>query len=133
MKIISRYVLNDLKIAIAAKRLFLLVLITCLLMVISTPLPAQQPEYIELKNRRELFIDDFLIENTVNISHRLSCPIPGPGGIKADKPWEGKYLTYATIVKTDSVYKMYYRGSDEIRQGLTEAVTCYAKSIDGIN
>ncbi len=85
------------------------------------------------KNRRELFIDDYIIANRTNTCYKLGVPRSAGIAISADKPWEGKFLTYASIIKDDSLYRMYYRGSNEIKDGLTEAVTCYAESKDGIH
>lgn len=84
-------------------------------------------------DRRELFLDDYLIERYENIRFKLGEPQSAGVVLSADKPWEGKFLTYVTVVKDETRYRMYYRGSNEIKNGLTEAVTCYAESDDGIH
>jgi hypothetical protein len=51
-----------------------------------------------------------------------------------DKPWEGSFSTYSTIIRDGEIYRMYYRGLPTTRgEGTTEEFTCYAESGDGIN
>jgi hypothetical protein len=51
-----------------------------------------------------------------------------------DKPWEGPFSTYSTIISDSNFYRLYYRGlTSTIGEGTNEEVTCYAESTDGIH
>lgn len=88
-------------------------------------------EEIIMQNRRELFVDDYLIDKMENINHRLVLPRATGEAIKFDKPWEGKFVTYVSIIQDNLGYKMYYRGKGEYN-GITDEVTCLATSKDGL-
>lgn len=90
------------------------------------------PVVAELKDRRELFVDDFLIESLDGLSLRLHRPQREGPAFHFDKPWEGKFSAYATVIQDGPLYRMYYRGLPETG-GEAEAVTCYAESSDGIH
>ena len=85
-------------------------------------------EPLRLGNRRELFVDDYLIDRIDGASLRLHEPQPAGTAIKYDRPWEGRGCAYITVLEDDGVYRMYYRGSP----GDAPEVTCYAESADGI-
>ena len=91
---------------------------------------------IALADRRELFVDDHVIE-TMSGSAELQLHRPEPQEIVlvTDQPWEGNTSAYYTIFQDDDRYRMYYRGS-HFDEGSKEAghreVTCYAESTDGI-
>ncbi|MBE9518060.1 MAG: hypothetical protein IMY68_05790 [Bacteroidetes bacterium] len=51
-----------------------------------------------------------------------------------DKPWEGPFCGYSTIIKDATQYRLYYRGLPKAGKDGSEAeTTCYAESEDGIN
>ncbi len=51
-----------------------------------------------------------------------------------DKPWEGPFCGYATIIKDDAKYQLYYQGLPEAgKDGSAIETTCYAESGDGIS
>ena len=85
-------------------------------------------EPLTLGNRRELFVDHYLIDRLDGASLRLHEPRPAGTAIKFDRPWEGLACGYITVLKDDGVYRMYYRG----HPGDGPQVTCYAESVDGI-
>ncbi len=91
-----------------------------------TPLP--------IKDKREIFVDDYLIARSRNISQVLHDPKNEGIVLKFDKPWEGNFSAYCTVIKDEDKYRMYYRGVREAKgDGAENEVTCYAESEDGIN
>jgi len=95
----------------------------------------KEPAVIEIGGRRELFVDEYLIERFGGgarlILHR---PTMREVVMEHDKPWEGNTSGYHTFFKDGEVYRMYYRGWHH--EGEKEAhspVTCYAESKDGIH
>ncbi|GAA5221866.1 glycoside hydrolase family protein [Membranihabitans marinus] len=89
-------------------------------------------DIIVLNNTRELFVDDYLIDEKHKVDHHLCDPIPSEGGLKFDKPWEGVFVTYVSVIDNGQKFQMYYRGKGMVEGESTE-VTCYAESNDGIN
>ena len=93
----------------------------------------------EIASRRELFVDDALIEK---ISGRARLQLHKPTrreiAIQYNEPWEGNASGYSTIIQDGDVYHMFYRGhkyivdDKQLRQAQSE-VTCYAHSSDGIH
>ncbi len=96
-------------------------------------LHSQQNEIINISDRRELFVDYYLIDTFESAELRLHEPRNEGIALKFDKPWEGGFSAYFTVIKDDDLYRMYYRGLPRIQQeGEDIAVTCYAESNDGI-
>lgn len=87
---------------------------------------------IELGNRRELFIDDYLIEHLRGVELRLQKPVPRNVAIDHDAPWEGNTSGYHTIFQDGNLFRAYYRGSHYGPSGTYTPVVCYAESRDGI-
>ena len=104
---------------------------------ISVPLSAQPPEsckVINLGSRLELFVDSFIIEKMDNAEFRLHIPEDKGPVIFFDKPWEGIFSGYTTIIKDGDLFRMYYRGIPAAgKDGSDSEVTCYAESADGRN
>ena len=89
---------------------------------------------IEIENRLELFVDRHLIDELKNAELRLHAPRPAESVLKFDKPWEGAFCGYTTIIRDDQLLRMYYRGLPVAgRDGTDTEVTCYAESTDGIH
>ncbi|MBI1904546.1 MAG: hypothetical protein HYS13_25915, partial [Planctomycetia bacterium] len=70
--------------------------------------PAAEP--IDLGARRELFVDHFLIERLQGASLRLHTPRDEGLAFKFDRPWEGLFCAYVTILKDGDKFRAYYRG-----------------------
>lgn len=89
---------------------------------------AQAP--LLMQNRRELFVDDVVIESLNKVENRLATPVSGGVAVKFDKPWEGSFCAYVSVVNDGKKFRMYYRG---IGAGTkpTDQATCYAESTDG--
>ena len=83
---------------------------------------------------RELFVDDYLIEKLEGVELTLHEPIDQGEVIRFEKPWEGAFSAYFTVIKDGDTYRAYYRGVPEAGSDGNDAeVTCYAESKDGIN
>ncbi len=64
---------------------------------------------------------------------RLHDPQPAGVAIRFDKPWEGAFSAYITVLHDAGKYRMYYRGLPSAgKDGTNNEVTCYAESDDGI-
>lgn len=84
-----------------------------------------------LKNRRELFVDDFLVRETARVDFRLGVPQPAGTALRLDRPWEGRWGAYVSVVSDGKKFLMYYRGGFGAPNN--EDLTCYAESADGIH
>ncbi len=93
---------------------------------------AQEPDYLELGDRRELFVDSHVVETLDGVELRMHAPRREGVAIAFDKPWEGRFSAYPTVITDGGVHRMYYRGLPNVEEG-TVAVTCYAESKDGIH
>ncbi len=91
-------------------------------------------EPIDIGDRRQLFVDRRLVESlNAGAMMKLNGPVSGGTALVFDKPWEGRYCAYVTVLKDADVYRMYYRGAPEAgKDGNDGEVTCYAQSTDGI-
>jgi hypothetical protein len=105
-------------------------LLACLLFS-HTLAPAAEP--VSIGARRELFVDRFLIDELKGLHLQLHAPRDEGVALKFDKPWEGLFSGYATIVTlADGRLRAYYRGKAVAnRDGSEEEVTCCAESVDG--
>ena len=106
-----------------------------LLILFLTPVLAE--EQIDIGQRWELFVDDYLIDRTEGrIGLRLHSPTMQGVVIVHDRPWEGNTCGYHTIFRDGELYRMYYRGwnhDSKTQKQAHPAVVCYAESTDGIN
>lgn len=90
-----------------------------------------KPAY-EMGQRRELFVDEFLIDGTSgSIERRLHHPDPREVVLKLDQPWEGQTSAYFAAVRDGERVLMYYRG--QVSPGSDGQVCCLAESHDGIH
>ncbi len=93
-------------------------------------------EPVEIGSRRELFVDDALIESMRDARRVLHQPTPRELAIVHDAAWEGAGSGYHSVIRDGDLYRMYYRGSklgvDNGRLQLGPEVYCYAESRDGI-
>ncbi len=89
-----------------------------------------KPVY-NIGQRRELFVDDFLIDSlSGGVQRRLHHPDPREVVLKLDQPWEGQTSAYFATVRDGERILMYYRG--EVSPGSDGQVCCVAESRDGI-
>ncbi len=93
---------------------------------------------IEIGSRLELFVDDFLIEETTGIDFVLGKPTPQEIAIEHNEPWEGSGSGYHSVFQDGDLYRMYYKAwdLDVSEEGLKmdghPLFCCYAESDDGI-
>ena len=108
------------------------------LLIFFTATPAQA-EPIDIGSRRELFVDDFLIDTlSGKVSLQLHKPQIREVAMKYDKPWEGNTSGYPTVMYDGRLYRMIYRGHRMTWESgkllmANSPVVCYAESTDGIH
>lgn len=92
-------------------------------------------ESVDIGGRRELFVDRMLIETMQGSELRMHAPRPEEIVLQFDKPWEGRFSAYITVLHDPELKKnrMYYRGNQSASDGSSGEVTCYAESSDGIH
>ena len=93
----------------------------------------------EIGSRRELFVDDALVERLVGKAElRLHHPTPREVVFVHDAPWEGSGSGYHSIFQDGPLYRMYYKAWQlNVSQGKVDfnshpLYCCYAESDDGI-
>jgi hypothetical protein len=89
-------------------------------------------DVIDIGSRRELFVDDFLIERLSGEAElRLHHPVPREVVVTADRPWEGNLMFHVTVFRDGDIYRMYYRGwhyDERARRASKHKFICYAES-----
>ncbi|HEU0006671.1 MAG TPA: hypothetical protein VFS12_11830 [Terriglobia bacterium] len=88
---------------------------------------------LDIRSRLEMFVDRYLVDRLQGAQLRLNHPVDAGIAIQFDRPWEGAFSGYVTVIKDGPIYRMYYRclpiaGKD----GNENEATCYAESRDGI-
>ena len=95
--------------------------------------PAKEATVRDIGSRLELFVDDWLIEKLDGARLELHHPVPRETVLRFDKPWEGLFCGYVTVIQDGDLYRMYYRGRPSGgKDGDLSEATCYAESRDGI-
>lgn len=102
-----------------------------LLSIVAAPTLSAAP--LDLGDQRELFIDGTVIDRLDNAALKLHAPAPREKVLIFDKPWEGLYCGYTTVMKVGDTIRIYYRGMPEARHALDVETTCVAESTDGVN
>ncbi len=102
--------------------------------------PGAFAELISIGNRKQLFWDDYLIENMKDTDFMLNPAIKTPDNpvIQRDRPWEGNYLHCQTVFydEDQQQFRMWY-GSANYKPHPTKRwetsnnYNCYAVSKDG--
>jgi hypothetical protein len=96
---------------------------------------ARADEPIALGDRRELLVDDFLLEHLEGATLQLHAPEPREVVLVCDAPWEGNTSAYFTLFQDGDRFRAYYRGShfdETTKRGTHPEFTCYAESRDGV-
>ncbi len=95
---------------------------------------------ISIGSRRELFVDDTLIEKiTGGAELRLHQPQPREIALVHDAPWEGSGSGYHSVFKDGDRYRMYYKAwqldvsAAGVKTNAHPLFCCYAESDDGIH
>ena len=101
----------------------------------------QSKDVLDIGSRRELFVDDYLIDTMQGVQQVLQKPVRREVVMNYDRPWEGNTCIYPTVFQDGDIYRMYYRASnyDEDNppttafQNRKPRLICYAQSTDGIH
>lgn len=95
-------------------------------------------EPTNIGTRRELFVDDALIEKLSGAELRLHEPVAREIVLKHDAPWEGSGCGYHSLFKDGDKYRMYYKayhldvGNGKLNDKTHPLFCCYAESKDGL-
>jgi hypothetical protein len=90
------------------------------------------PDTIEIGSRRELFVDRFLVDRlSAGAELRLGLPRPEGPALRFDRPWEGAFSGFGTVLRAGGRYLLYYRGWPDSKDHYC-ATTCVAESRDGL-
>ena len=90
-------------------------------------------DLIDIGDRRELFVDRYVIDTLINAELQLHRPHREGPALQFDLPWEGPFSGYVAVLQDSELYRMYYRGLPRVStEGVSYAVVCYAESRDGI-
>ncbi|HWB01117.1 MAG TPA: hypothetical protein VG713_21650, partial [Pirellulales bacterium] len=88
-------------------------------------------ETIDIGARRELFVDQELIDRLEGARLEIGRPQSGGVAVAFDRSWEGPFAFYTTIIQDGGKFRMYYRGASNV-PGYRYTI-CYAESADGIH
>ena len=86
---------------------------------------------LEIGNRLEPFWDTALIGQLDGARLTLHAPRPEEVLLRFEKPWEGRFSGYCTVLQDGARYRLYYRGWPGGPHA--NACTCLAESDDGIH
>jgi hypothetical protein len=108
--------------------------------LVARPTRAAEPSApIALGTRRELFLDDLLVERLAGKAElRLQHPQPREPVLVHDAPWEGSGSGYHSLFQDGGIYRMYYKAWQldvsprGVRTDEHPLYCCYAESDDGI-
>ena len=87
-----------------------MVSLTSAMLTLSRDAITQAVSPIDIGNRLELFVDDYLIDKISGATQRLHQPQPQDVACVHDNPWEGSTCGYKTVFQDGDLYRMYYRG-----------------------
>lgn len=91
-------------------------------------------ELINLGTDRQIFVDNYLIDSLSGTQIVKHTPHDEGPVLFLNKPWEGNFCAYFTIIQDKGLYRAYYRGSTSAMQdGSKKEITCLAESKDGIH
>lgn len=91
---------------------------------------------LDLGNRWELFVDEFLVASKDGAALRLHEPVRREIVLSTDRPWEGPTSAYFSVIQDGRKVRLYYRGfaGGSVPSDHSDAqVTCLAESEDGIH
>jgi hypothetical protein len=83
----------------------------------------------DIGDRRELFIDDYLVGTQRGVDLRLHPPTPREVALPLNQPWAGPTTGYTAVMKDGDLFRLYYTND---LGGTQPDCTSYAESKDGI-
>jgi hypothetical protein len=107
-------------------------------LVARSAIAAEETAPLDIGSRRELFVDDYLIDRIEGARLQLHHPVAQEIAIVHDAPWEGSGSGYHSVFQDGDKYRMYYKAWHlAVSQGRVKTDThpllcCYAESDDGI-
>ena len=89
---------------------------------------------VNIGSNRELLVDQYLIGSLDGVTQKLWPPRDEGPVFLLDRPWEGGFCAYLTVIHDGGKYRLYYRGGPAAGKN-TPSVgrACYAESDDGIH
>ncbi len=108
------------------RRTILIPLYICLLSF----LPLQSQTAINIGNRMELFVDNYLIDNLVNMEIKLHKPERREIVFKGETEWENKGMFFYRVLKDSNKIRLYYRASMTEKDNERVPVIALAESYD---
>jgi hypothetical protein len=103
----------------------------------ASALGAEQP--LRIGSRRELFVDDYLIQSLDGARRVMHHPTPQEIALTHDAPWEGTGSGYHSVFQDGDLYRMYYKAwhldvsNGKLDTSAHPLYCCYAESDDGIS
>jgi hypothetical protein len=93
---------------------------------------------IDIGSRRELFVDEALIDSRDGVELRMHHPVPREVVVDHDAPWEGSGSGYHTVFQDGDLFRMYYKAwqlsPTEGKLVVPHSTFgAYAESLDGIH
>jgi len=106
-------------------------------MAFSAALLADDRSAIDIGDRRELFVDRFLLDRLDGVELRLHSPTPREVVMVCDAAWERSGCGYETVFRDGPIIRMYYIAADLTSADGTKMASrpifaCYAESRDGV-
>jgi hypothetical protein len=95
-------------------------------------LPVAAADPLGIGSRLELFVDRHLVERFEGTALKLNPPRDEGEVLRFDRPWEGVFSGYGTVLHDGDRYRLYYRGKPDFQSDGVAEVVCYAQSRDGI-
>ena len=91
-------------------------------------------EIVEIGSRKQLFVDDYIIEDLGTATRSLHRGRKHPKNpvLSGDAEWEDRRIIYPNVIKEGNLYKMWYITPEDMWKIATYH-TGYAYSDDGIN
>jgi len=105
----------------------------------SDPGPQDDKAILDIGSRRELFVDDWLIDETSGCRRQLNRPERREIVFRTDAAWEGNGCAYQSIVPDGERWLMYYRGGHHPaspafqKDARSWETLCVAESKDGLH
>ncbi|MCH2161682.1 MAG: hypothetical protein MK085_07380 [Phycisphaerales bacterium] len=103
----------------------------CLTQVVASPVASR---VLDIGSDRQIFVDHFIVDSMRGVQLELGRPRDDGAVFQFDRPWEGPFCGYSTVIRDGDRYLLYYRGLPEAgADGTNRETTCVAISEDGVH